>query len=255
MFAGPDNEVRARLLDAGGAPKPVEADLGQSVGCLRKPVDQVVKMLRLDELGVQERHGILISEARSGQAAEHAERGPVAPILVKAHPWQKPCRADIRKQADPGLGHGEHRPLGHDAVAAMDRDADPAPHHHPVHQPDIGLGIAFDLGVQAVFVGEEAEVPLAGAPALTVLVECADVAAGGEGLAAGATDRDDLDGIVLGPGVELFLQCQHHGIGQRVQRLRAVQRDKAQPPAALEQDLCVIHVSCPPVPRRASFAI
>ena len=63
------------------------------------------------------------------------------------------------------------------AVRAVERHADAAAHDDAVDQRDIGLRIARDRGVEAIFVGEELDRRGAGAPGL---VDVQDVAAGRE---------------------------------------------------------------------------
>lgn len=89
---------------------------------------------------------------------------------------QQPGAADVGDEADAGLGHGDPRPLGDDPDGAVRGDSDAAAHHDPVHEGDVGLGIAGDTGVEVVLVAPErrrgAAVPVAG-----VVVDGADVAA------------------------------------------------------------------------------
>ena len=85
--------------------------------------------------------------AVAGQAEIHAE--------AAAEIGQQVAAADIGKEADADLRHGELRIFGHHPVRAVERNADAAAHDDAVDQRDIRFRIARDLGVQPVFVGEE----------------------------------------------------------------------------------------------------
>ncbi len=117
-------------------------------------------------------------------------------------------------------------------------EADTAAHDEAVHQRHHRLGVAGDAGVEAVLVGPEAAGggEVAGA---TAAVDLGDVAAGAEGALAFAVEDDQRDGGVVGPGVEGRLDRQRHGVGERVQRLRAGEGDTAG--AALRADGDVGH--------------
>ena len=54
-------------------------------------------------------------------------------------PRQEPGGADIGKEADADLRHGEHEPIAGDAMRAVHRDADAAAHHDAVDQRHVGL--------------------------------------------------------------------------------------------------------------------
>ncbi len=135
-------------------------------------------------------------------------------------------------------------------MRAVHGDAHAAAHADAVDQRDIGLLEAVDLGVQAVLVGEEFGQLLAGLPGL---VDFQDVAAGAKRPALGLED-DDLDAAVVLPGRQRRAQRLDHLVRQRVQRLRARQRDDAGLAAPLEPDLIAaaeIHAArIPPDPCR-----
>ena len=111
-----------------------------------------------------------------------AEREVLADAVRQAR--QVPAAADIREKADTGLGHGEGRALGSDAVAAGHGDADSAAHDDAVHDRHHGLAIARDHHVEMVFDGPELlRQRIAG---FRRIIERADVAAGAEAAVAGA---------------------------------------------------------------------
>ena len=184
------------------------------------------------------------ADARPGEAE-------IEPRLA-AQPRQEPGRADVREEPDPGLRHREQGALRHDAMRAVDRDADSAAHHHAVDQRDIGLGIAENQRVEPVLLGVEDH----GEAALRIrppVVEQADVAARTERHAAilprGAPDDHGGDRRIAGPFPELRVESDDHGLGQRVERAWPVQRDAADPADPLQNDL-VAHARPAPVVRR-----
>ena len=68
-------------------------------------------------------------------------------------------------------------------MGAMDRDANAPAHHKAVEQGHIGLGVAGDALVQAIFVAVEIEL-FGEAPGHAKLVQKADVAARAKGASA-----------------------------------------------------------------------
>ena len=100
-------------------------------------------------------------------------------------PRQQIARADIGKEPDADLGHGEGEAFPSDQMRAMRRNADAAAHDNAVDQRDIGLGIALDAAVEQIFLAPEGQLRgMIARPAL--IVEKADVAAGAEGAPARA---------------------------------------------------------------------
>ena len=63
--------------------------------------------------------------------------------------------AHIGEQADAGLGHGEYRAFGGDAVFAGAGDAHAAAHGDAVHEDDARLAIGIHVMVHAIFLIEE----------------------------------------------------------------------------------------------------
>src|SRR5262249_1911821 len=53
---------------------------------------------------------------------------------------EKSRRPDVGKETDRGLWHCEERPLGSDAIGAVDRNSSTAAHSDPVDDSDVGLG-------------------------------------------------------------------------------------------------------------------
>ncbi len=132
--------------------------------------------------------------------------------------------ADVRDEADAGLGHGDPRPLGDDPDAAVRGDADAAAHDDAVHDGDVGLGVAGDAGVEVVLVAPErgrgGAVPVAG-----VVVDAADVAARAQAALPRTGDDDGLDGRVPLPVGQGLVDAAHHGVGEGVEGLGTVEDD------------------------------
>ena len=120
-------------------------------------------------------------------------------------------------------------------MRAVHRHADAAAHDDAVDQRDIRLAVVLDRRVERIFVAPELQ-RLVVAAGLAEIVEMADIAAGREGALAGGLDHDARDRRVVGPGVKLRAQRQHHRMGDGIERLRPVERDEAGGAAPLEQD-------------------
>src|SRR6185437_13448178 len=112
------------------------------------------------------------AEPRADQAEIEAERAGTAAEEIAA--------ADIGKQADAGLRHGEHRVFGGDAMAAIDRNPDAAAHVDAVHERDVWFRETVQPRVEPVFGAIESARIIARA----LVVKLADIAAGAEGAAA-----------------------------------------------------------------------
>src|SRR5690606_38011929 len=68
---------------------------------------------------------------------------------------QQPGATHVGDETDARLRHGELAALRHDAVAAVTGQTDAATHDDAVHEGDVGLGIAADIGVEPVLVCPE----------------------------------------------------------------------------------------------------
>jgi len=68
---------------------------------------------------------------------------------------QKPGRADIGKQPDPGFRHRQQGALGGDPVGPVHRNAGAAAHRDPVDDREIGLREAMDMPDDLVFLAKE----------------------------------------------------------------------------------------------------
>ena len=126
-------------------------------------------------------------------------------------------------------------------MRAVDRNADAAAHDDAVDERHIGLAIAFDAGVERVFLAKIAErfLVASGAPEI---VECAQIPAHGEGASIVRGDEHARDvGIGL-PFRELPRQRAHHRERHRVERLGPIERDETRCAAPLEQDIARRHV-------------
>ena len=158
-----------------------------------------------------------VAEPRAGQ--HHPDAG------AAVQPRQEPAGADVRKEADAGLGHGQARPLGGDAVVGRQRDADAAAHGDAVHHRDDRLGVDRDQMVELVLGVEELErrrAALRGA-----LGQHADVAAGAEAARAFVVDQHRLDGRIAAPLQQRRRHRLAHPKRQRAQRRGPVQRQPA----------------------------
>jgi hypothetical protein len=196
-------------------------------------LDQVGKLRRGDPVGGNARgHGVRGIEPLAGERAISTEGCRQA--------RQEEGRPNVGKEADAHLGHGEHELVAGDAMGAVDRDADAPAHDDAVDERHIGLAIAFDAGVERVFlakIGKRLLVP-SGAPQV---VECAQIPARREGAGVIRSDDHARDlGITL-PVRELSRQRAHHGERHRVERMRPVERDETRCAAPLEQDIARAH--------------
>ncbi len=81
-------------------------------------------------------------------------------------------------------------------------DPDATAHDDAVHQRDVGLGVAADVGVEQVLVPPE--LACVGAVAPGAVIERHDVAAGAQAALAGAGQQHRPHGVVVLPGREAF---------------------------------------------------
>ena len=110
---------------------------------------------------------------------------------------QEPPPSDVREEADAGLGHGEGRALGGEAVAGRGREADAAAHGDPVHHRDDRLRIGKEQMIQSVL-GEKEGARQAAVVGAAV-GQHADIAPGAEAALAGMVDQHRLDGRIAAP--------------------------------------------------------
>ena len=160
--------------------------------------------------------------------------------------------ADVGKEADADLGHRKHGVFGQHPVRAMEGNADAAAHHDAVDQRDIGLRVGVDVGVEAIFVGEEIDGRRA-APA--GLVDGEDIAAGGKGTSL-ALDHDDCDGRFVAPRLKRLCERLDHAVGDGVERGRPGQRDDPCQTDPLEPNLvAATKIHAPQSPEVASLRL
>src|SRR5215831_15580951 len=157
------------------------------------------------------------SEAGAGQAEITAQ--------IPGTAIEKPRRPNVGKETDRGLWHCEERPLGSDAIGAVDRNSSTTAHSDPVDDRDVGLGKTVDAADQFVFFAKEdgRQVGIA-TDSLSGLVDCAHVTSGAEGALAGAAHDHGTDRWVTGPGAQCRSKATVVVEGQRVERLRPVDR-------------------------------
>ena len=102
-----------------------------------------------------QRGGVDVVGGDAGPVGLHAaqlgarERQVGAQAAVQAR--QEEAAADVREEADAGLGHGEDGPLGGDAQGRVHRQPHPAAHRDPVHVRDVRLRVHGDEVVELVF--------------------------------------------------------------------------------------------------------
>ena len=152
-----------------------------------------------------------------------------------AQPRQVTPAADVGEDADGGLRHRQHRPLGGDAVAAGQSNADAAAHGDAVHEGDARLGVGIFEVVEPVFVEEEGAcrrfVPL------DVLADADDVAAGTKATALCVIDQDNPHIRIVTPRDQRRRHVAHHLPVEAVQRPRAVEPQAAGQPLLLRQHI------------------
>ena len=166
-------------------------------------------------------------------------RAPVKPKYMPTAPGQRgrnQVAPTSGKKADCGLRHGKRRPLGGDAVGAMDGDSGAAPHRDAVPQCDIGLGKGVDAPVEPVFLAEEGHDrshPLfPDAPA-----DGQDVTARAEGSPGRRLDEHRRHVGIVAPRHELQAEPPHHLVRQRVERRWPIEHRDAQVTEPLETDV------------------
>lgn len=144
-------------------------------------------------------------------------------------PRQEVSGADVRNEADAGLGHCQHCRLRHHAMSAMGRDANTASHHYSAHDRDNRLGVSSETGIELVFVGPERDGTREVARSRGV-VDRPDVAAGAKTALSRAVDKDKRDPVVALPIREGLMKQADHAVRKRVQRFGAIQRQATEPP-------------------------
>ena len=157
-----------------------------------------------------EREAFGAVEPRPGERKEHPD--------AAFEPWEVPAAADVGKQADPRLGHGEARMFGCDAIFRGLRNADPAAHGDPVHEGDDGLGVSEQQMVEAIFGVEER--PRFDPVLRSAFRQHADVAPGAEAAALAMVDDHRFDRVVIAPFDGKRIDHRFtHGEVQRMDRL------------------------------------
>src|SRR5262249_8308136 len=133
--------------------------------------------------------------------------------------------ADVGDQADADLGHRHLGGVGDDAGGAVGADAYATAHHDAVHQRDVGLGKATDLRVEQILVVPE--LPRLGPVATCAVIDHHHVTARAQPAVTGAGYHHRADRVVVLPVGEHRRHRGDHRVGQRVDRLRAVEGDQA----------------------------
>ena len=156
---------------------------------------------------------------RLDPGARQSEPQPRLPRQAR----QVPAAADVGKEADPRLRHGEGRALGGDANLAREGKPDAAAHDHSVHHRDARLFIGHQQRVQPILDVEE--FPRRPAVRRPAFGQHADVAACAKAPLPRMVDEDGGHGRILPPGRQRLDHRFAHHRGQRMQGARAVQRD------------------------------
>ena len=151
---------------------------------------------------------------------------------LPAEPRQRVGGADVGNHADAGLGHGDQRALGRDAVCAVHRQSDAASHGDAVDERDVRLGVFGDRLVHPVFVMEEA-LPI-GRSGAAGGVDRHDIAPGAKGAAAAAANDNGFHRVVGQPVEQLPVPGDAHRAVERIQRLRPVEGGETDAAAAFE---------------------
>jgi hypothetical protein len=103
----------------------------------------------------------------------------------------------------------------------MGTDPNTAAHHDAVHQRHIRLGVAADVGVEAILVA--AEPPRLDPVGAGAVIDRDYVAAGAQAPLAGAGQHHRVHVVVVLPIPQHLVQGGDHRMCQRVDRLRPVQ--------------------------------
>ena len=150
-----------------------------------------------------------------------------------AQPRQIAPSADIGKNADRRLGHGEQGPLGRDAVAARAGNADTPAHRHAVHEDHSRLGVSVHEVVQAIFVEEK------GARrrlmAVDIIGDSDDIAARAEAAPFDVVDQHDADIGIVTPVEQSTRHRADHRLVEAVQRLGPIEADSSGEPFGMRQ--------------------
>ena len=216
-------------------------------GVRRVGGNRLIRRATRRQISQQRRNGSAvhhrISQSRRN-AIRRADRGPGQPdpqANAALRPRQRPGRTHIGEIADANLGGGKLDPLRHDAVAAMDRQPDPAAHANAVHHRQPRFGQPENARVQPVFLGPKGHrgfgrCPPGGPQRL-------DIATRTQGTVAFACQRNRTHGRVSLQPVQPGPDQPDHLQVQAVQHLGAVQVNPAQRPLDGYQDGCG-HVPC-----------
>ena len=148
---------------------------------------------------------------------------------------QEPPPSDVREEADAGLGHGEGRALGGEAVAGRGREADAAAHGDPVHHRDDRLRIGKEQMIQSVL-GEKEGARQAAVRGAAV-GQHADIAPGAEAALAGMVDQHRLDSRIPAPVRKDRYAGRAHNGREGVEGLGPIQGQPPQPAVARDPNL------------------
>ena len=143
--------------------------------------------------------------------------------------------ADVGDEPDADLGHGDLGGIGHHPGVRVRADADAAAHHDAVHHRHQGFGEPADLGVEQILVAPEPS--RFDSVRVGAVVDRHHVAAGAQSAFPGSGEHHRLDRVVAFPSDQHGAQQLHHRLVERVDRLRAIERDEADAAVDTRQDL------------------
>ncbi len=123
-------------------------------------------------------------------------------------------------------------------MAGAGHQAEAAAHHDAAAPDDQRLAVAVDVVIEPIFLAEEGDGVRVGIDVVVFQqrgAQRAHVAAGAEGLVAGAAQQHGHHGVVVLPGVQARVQQPYHLQRQRVQRFFRVQRGDGDALAAADR--------------------
>src|SRR5882724_4190946 len=189
-----------------------------------------------DSRKITTRHGVRRQTAieHVGGADGGARQSQIGAELAGAA-RREPAAADIRKEADARLRHGELAALGDDAMRSVHRQPDPAAHDDAIDQRDVGFAAGLDAVIEAIL--RPIEIPDVRIVSLACIVERSDIAAGAERPPARAADDDRGDIVIPGPRRQPVVERHRHFQRQRVERPRPVECDDGERAVSVEADV------------------
>ena len=154
---------------------------------------------------------------------------------------EQPRAADVGREADTGLGHGELRGFGDDAVRRVAGDADTATHRDAVGNRHNRLRVLSDEVVHDVLGAEELG-RLGELARNNRFAQRAHVAAGAQTTRVSRVNDDRLHVGVVTPLVEGTRNREDHVERQSIERARTIKRNSPESAARRHQNVLVSEV-------------